>query len=107
MTNAADTTKTFKHGDKKRIAIQIIEANADKAVPSGQCQIFVGSKTEQSGYSLHRQIADELVARHLNVLVEDVMDFLRRERELRTVRADFPQLLTPPSGPTAPGAAAA
>lgn len=30
MTNAADTTKTFKHGDKKRIAIQIIEANADK-----------------------------------------------------------------------------
>lgn len=30
MTNATDTTKTFKHGDKKRIAIQIIEANADK-----------------------------------------------------------------------------
>lgn len=30
MTNSADTTKTFKHGDKKRIAIEIIEANHDK-----------------------------------------------------------------------------
>ena len=29
MTNAADT-KTYAHGDKKRIAIQIIEENVDK-----------------------------------------------------------------------------
>lgn len=29
MTNASDT-KTYAHGDKKRIAIQIIEENADK-----------------------------------------------------------------------------